>query len=64
MDGFMKESKAFSCFSADDIKKEEEFYARTLGVDVSEEHGILTLYLAGGSEVMIDPKPDPAGNIE
>jgi catechol 2,3-dioxygenase-like lactoylglutathione lyase family enzyme len=54
----LKDSKAFSGFSANDIPKAKEFYAGTLGLDVSESHGILTLRLAGGSNVIIYPKPN------
>lgn len=54
------ESKAFSGFSAPDIKKAKEFYAGTLGLNVSEAHGVLTLHLAGGTNVLIYPKPNHA----
>ena len=54
----LKNSKAFSGFSANDIAKEKEFYAGTLGLDVSEAHGMLTLRLAGGHNVIIYPKPN------
>src|SRR5919106_5851444 len=54
----LKHSKAFSGFSAGDIAKEKEFYAGTLGLNVSESHGILTLHLAGGNDVIIYPKPN------
>jgi hypothetical protein len=43
----LRNSKAFSGFSANDIAKEKGFYAGTLGLDVSEAHGLLTLRLAG-----------------
>jgi catechol 2,3-dioxygenase-like lactoylglutathione lyase family enzyme len=49
-------SKAFSGFSANDIKKAKEFYGRTLGLKVSESNGLLTLDLAGGNNVLIYPK--------
>ncbi|MGZ3553247.1 MAG: VOC family protein [Vulcanimicrobiaceae bacterium] len=49
-------SKAFSGFSVNDIQNAKEFYGRTLGLEVSEEHGLLTLHLAGGSNVLIYPK--------
>lgn len=52
----LKASKAFSGFSANDIRKAKEFYGRTLGLDVSEEHGILSLHLGGGADVLIYPK--------
>ena len=50
------DSKAFSGFSANDIEKAKEFYGRTLGLKVSETNGLLTLHLAGGSNVLIYPK--------
>ncbi len=52
------DSKAFSGFSANDIEKAKEFYGRTLGLKVSETNGLLTLHLAGGSNVLIYPKPN------
>jgi catechol 2,3-dioxygenase-like lactoylglutathione lyase family enzyme len=51
-------SKAFSGFAAPDIAEVKEFYAETLGLKVTEEHGLLTLHLAGGNNVLIYPKPD------
>jgi catechol 2,3-dioxygenase-like lactoylglutathione lyase family enzyme len=54
----LKNSNAFSGFSANDIPKVKEFYAGTLGLEVSESHGILTLHLAGGNKVIIYPKPN------
>jgi len=54
----LKESKAFSGFSANDIPKAKEFYGRTLGLEVSEDHGLLTLHLAGGHKVLVYPKPN------
>ena len=52
------DSKAFSGFAAGDIEKAKEFYGRTLGLKVSEDHGLLTLHLAGGNNVLIYPKPN------
>lgn len=54
----LKDSKAFSGFSAGDIAKAKEFYGETLGLDVSESHDLLTLQLAGGNNVIIYPKPN------
>lgn len=51
-------TEAFSGFSVDDIPAAERFYSETLGLDVSEEHGMLTLHLAGGRDTLIYPKPD------
>jgi predicted enzyme related to lactoylglutathione lyase len=54
----LKDSKAFSGFSAGDIPKVRKFYSETLGLDVTESHGVLTLRLAGGNNVLIYPKPN------
>jgi predicted enzyme related to lactoylglutathione lyase len=54
----LRDSKAFSGFSANDIAKAKEFYGRTLGLKVSEANGLLTLHLAGGNNVLIYPKPN------
>src|ERR1700676_5425849 len=51
-------SKAFSGFSANDIQSAKEFYGGTLGLEVSESHGLLSLNLAGGTTVLIYPKPN------
>ncbi len=56
----LAESKAFSGFSVEDIRKAKEFYSRTLGLEVSESHGLLKLHLAGGTTVLIYPKPNHA----
>ena len=51
-----KDSKAFSGFSVDDIRKAKEFYGGTLGLDVTEENGLLGLQLASGASVFVYPK--------
>jgi catechol 2,3-dioxygenase-like lactoylglutathione lyase family enzyme len=51
-----KDSKAFSGFSVDDIAKAKEFYGGTLGLDVTEENGLLGLQLASGASVFVYPK--------
>lgn len=56
----LKESKAFSGFSVNDIQKAKDFYGRTLGLQVSDSHGLLTLQLAGGNKVLIYPKVNHA----
>jgi catechol 2,3-dioxygenase-like lactoylglutathione lyase family enzyme len=53
-----KKTKAFSGFSVDDIAKAQKFYGQTLGLEVTEAHGILTLHIAGGASVIIYPKPN------
>lgn len=51
-----KNSKAFSGFSVDDPQKAQEFYGQTLGLDVTTEHDLLFLHIAGGSKILIYPK--------
>ncbi|MFI5759300.1 VOC family protein [Streptomyces sp. NPDC051569] len=51
-------TKAYSGFSVKDIAEAKRFYGETLGLDVSEEHGLLSLHLAGGTDVLVYPKPD------
>jgi catechol 2,3-dioxygenase-like lactoylglutathione lyase family enzyme len=53
----LKESKAYSGFSVDDIAAARAFYSDTLGVEV---HGddMLTLTLGSGARVLIYPKPN------
>ena len=53
-----RDSRAVSGFSSNDIPKTKEFYAQTLGLEVTEENGMLTLHLAGGGTVLIYPKED------
>jgi catechol 2,3-dioxygenase-like lactoylglutathione lyase family enzyme len=51
------QSKAFSGFSVDDIVAAKAFYAGTLGLEVTEEHGMLHLHLGTGAAVLVYPKP-------
>jgi catechol 2,3-dioxygenase-like lactoylglutathione lyase family enzyme len=51
-------TKAFSGFAVDDVPKAREFYGDTLGLKTSEEHGLLTLHLAGDRPTIVYPKPD------
>jgi catechol 2,3-dioxygenase-like lactoylglutathione lyase family enzyme len=56
----LADSKAFSGFAVDDLKKAEEFYGETLGLKVSvlDENTLLTLHLAGGRDTVVYLKPD------
>jgi hypothetical protein len=54
----LKDSKAFGGFSSGDIPKVRKFYSETLGLDVTESNGLLTLRLAGGNNVLIYLKPN------
>jgi catechol 2,3-dioxygenase-like lactoylglutathione lyase family enzyme len=68
-------TKAFSGFSVDDVPRAKEFYGGTLGLEVSEENGLLTLHIAGDRPTLVYPKEDhvpatftilnfPVGDIE
>ena len=52
------ESKAFSGFAVGDIEAARAFYADTLGLEVTEENGMLTLHLAGERPTLVYPKED------
>jgi catechol 2,3-dioxygenase-like lactoylglutathione lyase family enzyme len=51
-------TKAFSGFAVDDIAKARQFYAETLGLEVTEENGLLTLHIAGDRPILVYPKPN------
>jgi catechol 2,3-dioxygenase-like lactoylglutathione lyase family enzyme len=53
-----EQTKAFSGFSVDDIPKAKRFYGETLGLRVSEENGMLTLHIAGDTNILVYPKGD------
>ena len=49
-------SKGYSGFSVDDVDKAKEFYGHTLGLDVSENNGMLELQVAEATKVLVYPK--------
>lgn len=51
-----KDTKAFSGFSVDDVAKVKPFYSDVLGLNVTEENGMLHLHIAGGNPVLAYPK--------
>jgi predicted enzyme related to lactoylglutathione lyase len=51
-------TKAFSGFAVDDLEGARKFYGETLGLNTSEQYGLLTLHLAGGRDTLVYPKPD------
>ncbi|HWB71544.1 MAG TPA: VOC family protein [Egibacteraceae bacterium] len=51
-------TKAFSGFSVGDLQAAKAFYGETLGLTVSEEHGLLTLHIAGEHDILVYPKPN------
>ncbi|MFG1708716.1 VOC family protein [Nonomuraea sp. M3C6] len=50
------QTKAFSGFSVNDIAAAKRFYGETLGLRISEDHGMLTLHIAGGNDILVYPK--------
>ena len=54
----LQNSKAFSGFAVKDIAAAKAFYSDTLGLDVTEENGLLTLRFGGGRPTIVYPKPD------
>jgi catechol 2,3-dioxygenase-like lactoylglutathione lyase family enzyme len=54
------DTKAFSGFAVDDLQRARAFYGDTLGIRTSEEHGLMTLHLAGDRDTLVYPKPDHA----
>ena len=53
-----KDTKAYSGFSVDDIPRARQFYGDTLGLETSEDHGMLTLHIAGDRATLVYPKED------
>jgi predicted enzyme related to lactoylglutathione lyase len=54
----LKDANAFSGFSVNDLERAKEFYGGTLGLEVSESDGMLTLKLGSGASVLMYPKPN------
>ena len=55
----LKNSKAFSGFSANDLQLVKEFYQQKLGLEVEDiGQDMLTLKIAGGTNILIYQKPN------
>lgn len=52
------DTKTFDAFAVDDLTRARAFYGQTLGIPVSEQHGMLVLHLAGGRDTRVYQKPD------
>lgn len=52
----LRASNAFSGFSVNDVPAAMKFYGDTLGLKVSESHGIMTISLSNGGSVIAYPK--------
>ena len=51
------DTKAYSGFAVDDLELAREFYAGTLGLRTSVDHGLMWLHLAGGRDTLVYPQP-------
>ncbi len=54
----LDKNRAFSSFAVNDLETAKTFYRDTLGLDVTESYGGLTLPVANGATIMVYPKPD------
>jgi catechol 2,3-dioxygenase-like lactoylglutathione lyase family enzyme len=54
----LADSKAYSGFAVDDMGAAREFYAATLGLRTSEEHGLMWLHLTGDRDTLVYQQPD------
>jgi len=52
----LKDSKAFSGYSVDDVQKAKAFYQGILGLDVSERMGMLQLNIPHSNPIIVYPK--------
>jgi predicted enzyme related to lactoylglutathione lyase len=55
------DTDAFSGFAVDDLQAAQRYYGETLGLRttmLSEEHGLMTLNLAGGRDTFVYQKDD------
>jgi len=50
--------RPYSGFSVDDVPAAADFYRNVLRLEVSESHGMLTLHLGEGTQVLVYPKAD------
>jgi catechol 2,3-dioxygenase-like lactoylglutathione lyase family enzyme len=51
------DTNAYSGFAVDDLERAREFYAGTLGLRTSVDHGLMWLHLAGGRDTLVYPQP-------
>jgi catechol 2,3-dioxygenase-like lactoylglutathione lyase family enzyme len=54
----LKNSKAFSGFSVDDIALAKKFYGQTLGLDLKQDEMGLTIHLGEGTHAFVYQKDD------
>jgi catechol 2,3-dioxygenase-like lactoylglutathione lyase family enzyme len=56
--GVIDPATAYSGFAVDDLAAAAAFYRQTLGLTVTDEHGLLDLTIGPGARVLVYPKPD------
>ena len=54
----LRDSSAFSGFTIDNVTTAKAFYVDVLGLDVTEDHGMLTLHLTNDRPTLVYPKAD------
>jgi catechol 2,3-dioxygenase-like lactoylglutathione lyase family enzyme len=57
----LADSNAYSGFAVDDLEKARQFYGEALGLRtsiLSEEHGLMSLHLAGDRDTLVYQKQD------
>ncbi len=54
----LSNSKAFSSFSVDNIKKARQFYSDILGLEIDDPMDMLSLKTNGNNDIFIYQKPD------
>src|SRR6185437_7289436 len=57
--GMFEHSQAFSGFAVNDTTTAKQFYANTLGLNVTQlDNGFLQLHIDGSREILVYAKPD------
>jgi catechol 2,3-dioxygenase-like lactoylglutathione lyase family enzyme len=51
-------TKAYSGIAVNDLQKAREFYGETLGIQTSEQYGLMWLHLVGGRDTLVYEQPD------
>jgi catechol 2,3-dioxygenase-like lactoylglutathione lyase family enzyme len=54
------DTRAFSGLAVRDLAEARRFYAETLGLKISEDHGMMWLHLAGGRDTLVYEQADAA----
>ena len=52
------DSRSFASYSTNDVAKARQFYGDALGLETSDDGGLLNISLPGGGRLLIYPKAD------